>query len=488
MRKAKIVATIGPSSRSEEKLAGLVQSGMDVARLNFSHGTHAEHKQNFQRIRTVSMRMGKPVTILQDLQGPKLRVGKLLDSGLHLIPSRKAILKDVDCGSFGEDWMDSMVIPVSIPDMEKNLIPGNRVLLDDGKMSLRILATHSGWAETEVMIGGTLLSHKGINLPGMLLKVSILTEKDLEDLKFGLEMGVDAVALSFVQTARDIELLREKIHSLQPEKPAPFIIAKLERPEALLHLDEILAASDGVMVARGDLAVETSPEDVPIMQKTIIKAANRQAKLVITATQMLESMIHAQRPTRAEASDVANAIFDGTDAIMLSGETAVGDYPVESVQMMDAIVCRAEENFIPWGCFVSEDEPPALDDAISTTRAARELAKDREVKLVAVFTVSGRSALLMSKAHPHTAIAALTPHKPTCRRMSLFWGVKPFLSPFSSSVEEMLSHVETLLVENGMVSSGQQIVVVCGYPVGQMSPPNLALLHTISGEGKINTG
>ncbi len=480
MRKAKIVATIGPSSQREDVLVELVKAGMDVARLNFSHGTHVEHENNFRMIRAISERLGKAVTILQDLQGPKLRVGDMGSSGLELIPAQKAVLLDTEHTSISELPSDAVRIPVSIPDIERNLVPGKRVLLDDGKMVLQILRAHPGWAETEVISGGILLSHKGINLPGVFLAMCSLTEKDLGDLELGLKMGVDAVALSFVQTPDDIRVLRQHIHMLQPDKPSPFIIAKLERPEALQLLEEILEESDGVMVARGDLAVETSPEDVPIMQKRIIKAANRQAKLVITATQMLESMIYALRPTRAEASDVANAIFDGTDAIMLSGETAVGKNPVESVRMMDAIVRKAEANFSPWGCFLDEDEPPALDDAISTTRAARELAKDREVELVAVFTVSGRSALLMSKAHPHTAIAAFTPDATTYQRMSLFWGVKPFLTTFSSSVEEMLSQVEKKLLEYGMVFTGQQAVVVCGYPVGQMCPPNLALLHTIS--------
>lgn len=485
MRKAKIVATIGPSSRDPSVLKNMILGGMDVARLNFSHGSQEEYRQIIKHIRRISKEIGKAVTILQDLQGPKLRVGEIEGGSVVLPPGKEVYLVDVEKID-EERWKDKgdLIIPIDIPNLEKNLIPGKRIMLDDGKLGLKIKTTGKDYATAEVITGGLLQSRKGINLPAAPLDLISMTEKDYADLKFGLEMGVDAVALSFVQTGNDVLSLRNAIREHIGDELQPFIIAKLERPEAINNLDGILEVVDGVMVARGDLAVETSPEDVPIMQKIIINAANRQAKLVITATQMLESMIRSPRPTRAEASDVANAVFDGTDAIMLSGETAVGEYPVESVQMMHTIVLKAESNFPRWGHFIIEQELPAYDDAISTTRAARELAHDRDVDLIVVFTVSGKSAMLMSKAHPNARIIAFTPNEKTLHKLPLFWGVKPFQSPFSNSVEEMIANVEPTLLSNEIAKKGDQVIVVCGYPVGRMCPPNLALLHTLGSQEK----
>ncbi|MDO9349375.1 MAG: pyruvate kinase, partial [Anaerolineales bacterium] len=311
------------------------------------------------------------------------------------------------------------------------------------------------------------------------------TEKDADDLSFGLSLGVEAVAVSFVRSAQDVSRVRQAIDKLAPQN-LPFLVAKLERPEALDDLEKILEIADGVMVARGDLGVEMAPEEVPIAQKRIIQAANRAGKLVITATQMLESMIHNPLPTRAEVSDVANAIFDGSDAVMLSAETAVGEYPVESVAIMERIVRQAEAGINEWGHVqrmeVSRRVGAAQnEDAAAIANAARELAHDREVAAIAVFTRSGRTAAIMAKARPCVPILAFTPEMQTYRRLAMFWGVIPKIVPFADTLEEMLAHVETALRASGSVQSGQQVVLISGFPVGAMRPPNMALLHTLGG-------
>jgi pyruvate kinase len=358
--------------------------------------------------------------------------------------------------------------------------PGERILLDDGALELKVIGIEATRVIARVTVGGLLSSHKGISLPEAHLDISALTEKDLADLEFGLNLNVDAVALSFVRSERDIQSLRENIAkktSVQVHIP---IIAKLERPEALDHLDAIVEAADGVMVARGDLGVEMSPEKVPIAQKRIIECANRHAKTVITATQMLESMIHNPRPTRAEASDVANAIFDGTDGVMLSGETAVGEYPVEAVHMMGKIICQAEAHVEEWGHWhgpSTTDSPN--DDTVYMSLAVRELAHDRNVAAIAVFTMSGRTARFVSKTRPAAPILAFTPDQHTYNNLELFWGVTPFLVPRSTTFDEMLADVDRILKATGTVIPGQQIALTCGYPVATISPTNLVLLHRI---------
>ncbi|HET9587995.1 MAG TPA: pyruvate kinase, partial [Anaerolineales bacterium] len=329
-----------------------------------------------------------------------------------------------------------------------------------------------------VITGGSLSSHKGINLPGVQLRISGFTEKDEADLTYGLSQGVDAVATSFVRTAEDVRRVREALESLSNGKRPPLLIAKLEKPEALDNLHAILDIVDGVMVARGDLGVELPPERVPSLQKHIIRTANARAKLVITATQMLESMISNPLPTRAEASDVANAIFDGTDAVMLSAETAAGKYPVESIQMMDRIVREAETHFMEWGVAqkVSGFEH---SDAASMSRAAQALANDQNVKAVACFTMQGQTAWLMSKIRPRVPVMAFTPHQETFRRLAFLWGVRPQQVAFVDTIEEMLELVDEALLESYVVQPGDQVVLVCGFPVGAYRPPNMALLHTL---------
>jgi pyruvate kinase len=474
-RKAKIVATIGPASQSEDVLEKLIRAGMDVARMNFSHGTHEEHEQRIAMIRKVADRMGVSVGILQDLQGPKIRVGELAEP-VHLAEGEKVMLYAT--GSQVPDDPHTL-IPVDFRQLFDSVRTGDPLLLDDGRLRLEVESVKDRCCLTaRVVIGGSLTSHKGINLPGIRLRISGFTEKDEADLDFGLSQGVDAVAVSFVRTVEDVKKVRYAMERFANGKRIPLLIAKLEKPEALDNLDAILEIVDGVMVARGDLGVELPPESVPVKQKHIIRTANRRAKLVITATQMLESMISNPLPTRAEASDVANAIFDGTDAIMLSAETAIGKYPVESVQMMDRIAREAESHFLEWG------EPQVVSgfeqsDAASMARAAQALANDRNVTAVACFTTQGQTAWLMSKIRPRVPIMGFTPNEDTAHRLAFLWGVRPQLVPFANSLDEMLDHVDSELIRSDVVQVGDQVVMVCGFPVGDVRPPNMALLHTV---------
>ena len=349
--------------------------------------------------------------------------------------------------------------------------------MDDGRLALQVESVDGESLTARVLVGGMLSAHKGINLPGVQLRIPGFTDKDRADLTFGIAQGVDAVAISFVRSADDVRTVRSVMADLLAGKPSPLLIAKLEKPEALDELDAILSIVDGVMVARGDLGVELPPERVPALQKEIIRAANRRAKLVITATQMLESMVENPLPTRAEASDVANAVFDGTDAVMLSAESASGKYPVESVQIMDRIVREAESHFLEWG--KGNDALEGMDDSdtASMARAAQALANDKNVTAVASFTMQGQSACLISKIRPRVPILAFTPNEDTCRRLAFFWGVQPQLIPYANTLETMLHHVDQSLVRS--VKPGDQVVLVCGFPVGSMRQPNMALLHTV---------
>ncbi len=475
-RKAKIVATIGPATQADAVSEALLLAGMDVARLNFSHGTHDSHAARCAQLRAIAGRLGRPLAILQDLQGPKIRAG-VLPAPVPLAVGQTAWLYPEGAPQ-PESAAGQPVIPVDFPQLFEAVQPGNRILLDDGRMALKVLSVEKSLVTASVQTGGVLTSNKGINLPGVALDIPAFTEKDAEDLKFGLSLGVDFVAVSFVRRAEDVLQVREAIACHSPII-CPLVIAKLERPEALDNLESILDAVDGVMVARGDLGVEMAPEDVPGAQKRIIQAANRKGKLVITATQMLELMIHNPLPTRAEASDVANAVFDGTDAVMLSAETASGEYPVEAVTLMDRIVRQAEADFPLWGHIQDDCVPDEHDDGMALTRAARELAHDLDVAAVAVFTRLGRSALLMAKARPRVPILAFTPEESTYRRLALAWGVQPRIVPFAKTVEEMFHYVETALQDSGKVNPGEQVVLVCGFPINEMGTPNMALLHTV---------
>jgi pyruvate kinase len=443
--------------------------------LNFSHGTHEEHAMRISRIRRVSDKLSVCIGILQDLQGPKIRVGEL-SQPIQLSEGEVVTLYATGTSPAGNG---EKKIPVDFRQLFDSVQPSDRLLLDDGRLTLEVLSVKNQNALTaKVVVGGLLSSHKGINLPGVRLRIAGFTEKDEADLAFGIVQGVDAVAISFVRTAEDVKKVRSAMERFANGKPLPLLIAKIEKPEALENLDDILEIVDGVMVARGDLGVELPPERVPVQQKHLIRTANLRAKLVITATQMLESMISNPLPTRAEASDVANAVFDGTDAVMLSAESAAGKYPIESVRMLDRIVHEAEKHYLEWGL---EQHVRGFEqsDAASMARAAQVLAHDDNVTAVTCFTARGQTAWLMSKIRPRVPIMAFTPNLETARRMTFMWGVRPQLVPFVNSLEEMIEHVDAALMRSQVVQVGDQVVLVCGFPVGAVRPPNMALLHNV---------
>jgi len=475
-RRTRIVATIGPATQDESILKELILTGVDIARLNFSHGDHKEHRSVFQSLRRIADEINRPLTILQDLQGPKIRVGNLVNGQVHLEKGQELILTTFP--TFGNEAK----ISIDFPDVIPLLLPDHRILLDDGNLELLVTSVSHDHVTTRVIQGGILRAHKGVNFPGITLDIPGFTTKDEFDLAFGLQLPVDAIAVSFVRSEKDINKVRQAIERYSIDSKNLPIIAKIERPESLENLEAIIQTADGVMVARGDLGVEMPPEEVPIAQKRIIEIANRYAKVVITATQMLESMIHNPRPTRAEASDVANAIFDGTDAVMLSGETALGKFPLKTVTMMNAIICQAESNISDWGRWKGSITQGAIhDDTFYMTKAAGELAHDRNVAAIAVFTETGRTARVLSKSRPAVPIIAFTPNEDTYRRLNLYWGVEPFLIPLANTIEEMLEAIEETIICCSPVSTGQQVVLICGYPIQQGKPTNLALLHTIGG-------
>jgi pyruvate kinase len=473
MRFTKIVCTIGPACNTDEKIAALIEAGMNVARLNFSHGTHAEHAANIGRIRRVANRLNRPVSILQDLQGPKIRTGTLQDGRpVELRDSARLTITTRDVTGTANE------VSTTYEGLPNDVKTGDRVLLDDGLMELRVEHVDDTDVHLRVIHGGLLKEHKGINLPGIDVNIASLTEKDRADLIFGVAQQVDYVALSFVRRAEDVAGIKRALVEVDPRAAKLPIIAKLEKPAALKNLDAILDVADGVMVARGDMGVELSPQQVPIAQKRIIEAANQKRKIVITATQMLESMIHNPIPTRAEVSDVANAIFDGTDAVMLSGETATGQYPIETVKMMAAIAEEAEANAPQYSRWSILNEVTS-DDSVALARAARELAHDREVQAIAIFTLTGRNARLISKARPHVPILAFTPEPKTYSRLGLLWGVTPYLVPHADSLEAMLAHVEAAMLLNSPVRPGQQVILIAGLPPTKLVPANFILLHTV---------
>ena len=453
-RRAKIVCTLGPASRSEAVLRDLMRLGMDVARLNFSHGTHDEHARMIDRLRRVATKEGRSICILQDLQGPKIRTGRLK----HRTPvalktgGRVTIIPRDIAGT-------ASVIPTTFKSLAQEVEVGSRILLSDGLIELRVVAVRGDDVECEVINGGLLGEHKGINLPGTLVRVPSLTDKDEKDLRFGLKHGVDMVAASFIRNANDVRAVKGVV---QEHRSDTWVISKLEKPQAVEepNLEEILDVSDGVMVARGDLGVEMPPEKVPVIQKLVIRRAAEWRKPVITATQMLESMKENPRPTRAEASDVANAIFDGSDAVMLSAETASGKYPRETVAMMAKIVLEAESN-------MPEQLPRRRHKAhlsISETicESVAHAAQDLDMKAICVYTESGGTARLISKYRPQAPIYAFSPNERVRSRLHLMWGVQPIQSEPARSAEQMVSHAEDLLLERQAVQPNDTIAIVAG--------------------------
>ena len=468
-RRTKIICTLGPASCSEKRIVQLIDGGMDVARLNFSHGTQADHAEVMRMIRSLSQKSNKPVAILQDLQGPKIRVG-IIKAGPRILKKGEEVVITTQAeASPGE-------IPTTYSNLPRDVKASDRILIDDGLIQLKVLRTTSQDVFCRVMNGGSVSDHKGINLPGVRVSAQSLTEKDREDLLFGLNQGVDYVALSFVRRPEDVSAVKKVIKDSGSHIP---VIAKLEHPDAIRHIDEILEVSDGVMLARGDLGVEMPPEEVPMIQKRVIKKANAQKVSVITATQMLESMVSNPRPTRAEASDVANAIFDGTDAVMLSAETASGAYPVESLAMMARIVGEADRAYLHERAFVrrKKDIARTFPDAIS--EAAAYVAVETQAKAIAVFTHSGYTARLMSKYRPSIPIIAFTPETEIQRRMCLHWGVIPKIMGYAESTDHLFGALEKSLLENRLAKKGDTVVVLSGTSPTRRGVTNMMKLHRI---------
>jgi pyruvate kinase len=450
-RRTKIVATIGPASSKPEVLRQLLQT-IDGARLNFSHGTHDEHAETARAIRAGQEELGRPVALIADLQGPKLRIGDL--------PAPVELERGQEVTLTGEDGAGDGDLPIAPAVLGSVLQPGVDVLVDDGAVRLRVGRVERGRASCEVLVGGTVSSHKGVNLPGVPLPIPSLTRKDIDDLQFALELGVDFVALSFVRSASDVQALRTLIEA---SGSTAYVIAKIEKAEAVAVLDDILRDADGVMVARGDLGVEIGAAEVPLLQKRIIHRALERGKPVITATQMLESMIHAPEPTRAEASDVANAILDGTSAIMLSGETAVGDFPVESVAYMDRIA-RAVEPSLGYRHELPEaEDQPTIGQAMSN--AACDIAEALEAKALLVPTFSGRTASAVARLRPRRPIIGLTHHRYSLQHMALEWGVTPVHVPEAADVEELWTNSLAAARGTGIVEPGDRVVLTAGTAV-----------------------
>jgi pyruvate kinase len=471
MRRTKIVATIGPSSREKGTLERLVEAGVDVVRLNFSHGEHAQHLEVMQHARDIAARRGRPIALLQDLSGPKIRTGKV-KGGVPLELRDGARIR-ITIDETIEGTVD--LISTTYDPLPRDVAAGDTILLDDGNLELRVLGTADETVDCEVVHGGFLKSNKGMNLPGVKLSTPALTEKDRRDLAFGIAQGVDWVALSFVRQAADVEETKALIASLGGSVP---VIAKIEKREAMDDLVEILKVADGLMVARGDLGVELSTEEVPTLQKRIIQMANGAGKVVITATQMLESMIENARPTRAEASDVANAILDGTDAIMLSGETASGRFPVAAVETMARIARYTEEHY----AFRRADRTvvgPGSMVARSLARVAAMVAEELDCKVIVAFTESGTTARLVSSFRPRAPIAAITYNDDTYRRLALWWGVVPVRSTFEPSTDEMIVKGEELLKQKGLVGPGDTVLMLGGQQHTK-GATNMMRVHTIA--------
>jgi len=462
----KIVCTIGPASSTKTVLRKLIKAGMDVARLNFSHGLHKHHEKVIRFVRNLSTELDKPVAILQDLQGPKIRTGELRGGKVELRKNEAwTITTRRVKGGQG-------LISTPYRGIVNDLSAGDKVLIDDGLMELKVLSKDKAHLYCKVISGGVLGEHKGINLPGVTNSIPSLTKKDKEDLKVGIRAGVDFVAISFVRSVRDVLALKRFLKRRGVAIP---VIAKIEKPQALDELEGILDVCEGIMVARGDLGVELSPEKVPVAQKKMIRMANEKRKLVITATQMLESMTEHPRPTRAETSDVANAILDGTDAVMLSAETSVGKYPVESVRMMRKIARETETNFPTKPLY--HRKPSNFPDVIS--EAACLAADDLGLKAIVAFSQSGFTAGLISKYRPPVPIIACTPDVEVQRRLALYWGVNARVVPHLVGTDKMIETVEDLLLKERLAKKGDRIAILAGAPLAARGKTNMMKLHVV---------
>ena len=460
MRRAKIVCTIGPATDSAEAIVNLVNAGMNVARLNMSHGDHILHAKRVGWIRDAARAANRPIGILADLQGPKIRLGEFIDGEANLVPGARFVITTEDVPGTAER------ASTTLHTLTDDVSPGDQILINDGAIELRAVEVTATDVVTEVIVGGRVSDHKGINLPGVPVSVPALSEKDERDLRWALRHGVDMIALSFVRSASDVEGVRAVMDSEDRHVP---VIAKLEKPQAIDNLYAIVDAFDAFMVARGDLGVELPLEDVPSVQKKIIDAARAWAKPVIVATQMLESMITAHRPTRAEVSDVANAILDGADAVMLSGETAVGDYPIVAVEVMARIITRTEAEgldkirALAWN-------PHTTSGVIS--KAAVDVAERVEAKYLATFTISGDTPHRLARLRSEVPIMAFTPLPKTAQELTLCWGVQSYVTPEYTNTDAMVESVQTGLSETGFVAHGDRVVIVAGNPGRQSRQTN----------------
>lgn len=472
-RHAKILATLGPASSSEEVIAGLVEAGADAFRLNFSHGSHAEHAGRLEIIQRVEKTYGRPIAVVADLQGPKLRIGTFGEGPIKLHAGARFQLDlDPDVGTTER-------VELPHPEIFAALAPGTNLILDDGKIRLRVTACDARSAETEVLIGGVLSDRKGVNVPDVVLKLSALPAKDRADLAFALEIGVSWIALSFVQRPEDVDEAKALIGDRAG------LIAKIEKPSAVQSsaLAEIVRRADGLMVARGDLGVEMPPEDVPMLQKRIVRRCRRAGKPVIVATQMLESMIRAPVPTRAEASDVATAVNEGADAVMLSGETAVGDYPVESVAIMNRIIRRTEGDPIHRTILDAVRPVPdsSTEDAISA--ATRQVAESVRGAVIVTYTSGGSTTIRVARERPAVPILALTASQSVAHRLALVWGVHSKMISFYEDIDEMLDAASDAAVEAGFATTGDKVVLTAGVPFATPGATNLLIVNEVMREG-----
>ncbi len=488
MLRTKIVCTIGPASREPEMLRTLIRAGMDVARLNFSHGDHALHEENIQRIRAAAEEIGKPIAILVDLRGPKLRVGSMTGDGVPIYEGERVVLTTRSVTGRRMKGGDlQAVLPVSYADLPRDVGPGERVLIDDGLMELVVEEVSEEQVLCRVVTGGVVQSNKGLNVPGAGLSIPAVTEKDWEDLGFAIEQRVDWVALSFVRSPHEVQRLKEALAVRCAPQELIRVIAKVEKPQALDHIEAIVQAADGIMVARGDLGIEIPPERVPMVQKRLIRLANAAGKPVITATQMLDSMIRNPRPTRAEASDVANAILDGTDALMLSGETAVGRYPLEAVRTMVRIAEEVERHMLtgrwsepPYALYGTGD----VTDAVS--HATCDTAHDLRAAAIIASTASGQTARSIAKYRPHMPIVAVTPNPTVQRQLTLSWGVIPLLGPPAANADEVKRNAVIAAHKAGLVKSGQYVVITAGVTPYMPGTTNLMAVERVEvGENEL---
>ncbi|MTE18581.1 pyruvate kinase [Streptomyces sp. TRM43335] len=470
MRRAKIVCTLGPATDSYEQIRALVEAGMDVARLNLSHGSHAEHEERYHRVRRAAEETGRSVGILADLQGPKIRLGRfregpvLLERGDEFTITTEDVEGDREhCGTTYEG-------------LAEDVSPGEAILVDDGRVALEVTAVDGPRVRTKVVEGGMVSDHKGLNLPGVAVSVPALSDKDVDDLRWALRTGVDVVALSFVRGGHDIA----DVHRVMKEEERRLpVIAKIEKPQAVRNLHDIVAAFDGLMVARGDLGVEMPLEAVPMVQKRAVELARRNAKPVIVATQMLDSMVDSSRPTRAEVSDVANAVMDGTDAVMLSGETSVGKYPVETVRTMSRIVVAAEENMLAKGLSPLTEGGKPRTQGGAVARAAAEMGDFLGARFLVAFTQSGDTVRRLSRYRSPIPVLAFTPDPATRARLNLTWGVETFLGPTVRTTDEMVRQVDEHLLRIGRCREGDKVIVTAGSPPGVPGTTNMVRVHHI---------